>query len=329
MRIVRAWLVAVVFLGAVLGVTVSAHASDPFNIVLCSGCATNAQFRAAGAAGAGSNFVGTRLVLVVNPDTGDAMNVSVIWIPPPGSGVHPRAVHEHSMASPSVLPGASASLESNPFTNVYVVNANGSVVDSTGRVVTSAGAHTDAGGASGSAASVPNAEKAEIGMVIALTKKTFVVRVPESEFPSYESSIMLSLAYYNYNALVQAVNGWPVSHMSKEAYEELKQLIENYLGRDLEVCDVFANGDSVCFIPDPFDSRDPRQIGDAKDKDGNKLPDVASQVPGGGAGGGMQVKQQGSHFLYGAWDSVLGGGNQWLVCSYVGGKLTSCWIETQ
>jgi hypothetical protein len=308
---------------------VSAHASDPFNTVLCSGCATNAQFRAAGAASAGSNFVGTRLVLVVNPDTGDAMNVSVIWIPPPGSGVHPRAVHDHSIASSSVLPGAATSLESNPFTNVYVVDADGSVVDSTGRVVTNAGAHTDAGGASGSATSVSDAEKAEIDMVIALTKKTFVVRPPESDFPSYESSIMPSLAHYNYNALVEAVNGWPVSHISKEEYDELKKLIENYFGRDLEVCDVFANGDSACFIPNPFDPTDARQIGDAKDKNGNKLPDVASPVAGGGAGGSMQVKQQGSHFLYGAWDSVLGGGNQWLVCSYVGGKLTSCWIETQ
>jgi hypothetical protein len=312
-----------------LGASSSVHANDIYGVALCGGCTTTAQFRAVGAAYAGDEFSGTRVVLVVNPDTGDAMNVSVIWTPRPGSPYHPRAIPAPSESRSSGNANRTAKRASHRAQNIYTVDSSGRVIDSAGRLVAPARVHNNTGSSNAATASPVSArEKTEIGALIQLAKKTYVVRLPAVSFPSYRQTEQLVLAHYNYDQLMANVQGWPATHIAgPNVLKDLIHAIENYFGRDLEVCDIWPNGDSACFEPDPGDHNVLRQIGDAKDKDGNILSALGTWVPGGAHGGGMQVRQRGDHFLYGVWDSMFGRGNKWLVCGYVGGKLDGCRVE--
>ncbi len=95
-----------------------------------------------------------------------------------------------------------------------------------------------------------------------------------------------------------------------------------YTGHSLTVCDVFANGDSVCVIPDPFDNDVYTQSGPAKDAHGDRLPAIGSLAAGGG-GNGMEVIQNPTNIEY-----FLPPSQSTVICGYVDGQLSTC-IEQQ
>lgn len=136
----------------------------------------------------------------------------------------------------------------------------------------------------------------------------------------------MEIAAANYAAL-QALNaGWPPSQLLGSVYKKLFKALGLYTGHSFKVCDVFANGDSACFVPDPMDRNVLVQDGPAKDKDGRVLSDITNRVPGGG-GSGMIVRDAPPNLEFGAPGSSGRQGEVWLICDYVGGELISCYYE--
>lgn len=93
-----------------------------------------------------------------------------------------------------------------------------------------------------------------------------------------------------------------------------------YTGHSFIVCDVFGNGDSACFTPDPITNNVLTQNGPAKNAQGAQLNDITNRVAGGG-GSGMGVKlSPPSEILYSAPSYT----NVYISCAYVGGVLQGC-----
>lgn len=117
-----------VFMGAIslagiLGVAQSASAGvrDGARVALCVGCTAESSFEGAAWQALGTNWIGEREALVVNPDTGLAKWVFLVHYP---SGVDIRAVHPHRIATaPSIVPIDEAiGLESDPFSAIYLAD---------------------------------------------------------------------------------------------------------------------------------------------------------------------------------------------------------------
>lgn len=105
----------------------------------------------------------------------------------------------------------------------------------------------------------------------------------------------------------------------------LKDALDAYFGHGILVTVIFKNGDVATFQINVLDSDAVRVVnGTAKDRFGNSLPDSDTGINGGGEGG-ANVSNSGGADITGY---SLEGDDEWLVCTYVGGVLQGCIIET-
>lgn len=276
-------------------------------VALCVGCTANGQFQGAAWQAAGTSFIGDRTVLVVNPASGQSQWVRLTHYPP---GTSIRAVPATTASESAIEPGTAVPIKSDPFAAIYIAGDPLPHVDSTGilRAMSSG---------------VSISQQATINTAIKLTKKTWFVQLNPSEFPSYEGSMTTLIANANWAALQQAGIGWPVSAESNNWLKDLTNLLGVYTGHSFMVCDVFANGDSVCVVPDPFNQNTYTQTGPAKDANGHALADIGNRVAGGG-GEGPALRRVSSppEIIYGA----PGSEGDWpgFECAYVDGELQYC-----
>ena len=305
-------LLFVLIFGGVLVFSSAAFAADDNEVALCVGCTAAGQFQAAAKQAVGSSFTGERLVLSVNPDTGTSQWVLVTNTPPgqvPLSAGH--TPFSFNSASP-VPVGVAVPLNADPFSRIYVADRQSA---------TTMGAP---GRTTAQSWGVSAAEQGEINTVIQLTKKTFVVRLDPGKFPSYAGSQNEFIANANFAALQAAVPGWPPALLLGSVFGKLLKTLGLYTGHSFQVCDLFGNGDSACFEPNPIDRNILVQNGPAKDAEGRTLEDITNRVAGGG-GGGMVIRDNPPGIQFGAPGSTGGAGETWEFCSYVGGKLISCY----
>lgn len=131
----------------------------------------------------------------------------------------------------------------------------------------------------------------------------------------------MEIAEQNFTSLSQVPGlNWPESAFSDSFFKSLLQVLGVYTGHSFLVCDVFGNGDSACFVPDPQTNNVLVQSGPAKNANGQQLPLITNQVSGGG-GGGMGVTQNPPNILY-SYPSSGGGGS--ITCAYVNGRIQYC-----
>lgn len=326
MELQRTLLASIVVAMATIGFPATAEAVDAEDAALCVGCTLPTQFEAVGKATAAKLRRGDHMILVVNPDTNVSRNVYVTntpfpVIPGPLLTAAPTESNQQ-LARPKrhefVPNGTAVALSSEP--DIYYADGSDPVFSANQAAVLFEGTTTSA-----SSLPVSAVERAEIGAAIQFTKNTYVVRLPESIFPSYMGSLQEQVAKFNWAALHDANPGWPVTQFSKTVYKSLLNVLGFYSGNSFKVCAVFVNGDSACFVPDPVSDNVPGLISDsAKDINGNGYPDLSSGGPSGG--GGMVVINSPPNRLFGA--PGAGSGDKWMVCTVVGGKLESCHIET-
>lgn len=327
MELQRALLASIVVAMATIGFPAAAEAVEAEDAALCVGCTLPAQFEAVGKATAAKLRSGDHMILVVNPDTNVSRNVYVTntpfpVIPGPLLTVAPTGSDQQLARWKShepVLSGTVVALSSEP--DIYYVDGSESVFSTNGAVMTL--------GDTTSASSLPVSatERVQIGAAIQLTKSTYVIRLPELSFPTYYGSLPIAVAHFNWSALQSANPGWPITQFNKTVINKLMAILGVYSGNSFKVCAVFTNGDSACYVPDPVDHNVPNQIsGSAKDINGNTLSDTSSSPSGQGGGGGMVVINSPPNRFFGA--PGAGSGDKWLVCTFVGGKLESCHVET-
>ena len=293
-----------------LGVTGFSSNADA-SVALCVGCTTDGQFQAAAWQAFGPGYTQNATLLVINPDTGLSQWVSLERIP---AGGHVNVVKANAAAKSQKLiqPGVATGLPEDLPPSIYF--ADNKNVYNRGIVAN----NTTIQNAFSS--SVTASEQVGINTAIEITKKTYFVQLNPRQFPSYAGSLQISIAMANWAALQQVPGvNWPVSVFSSTVFKSMLQLMGVYSGHSFLVCDVFANGDSACFVPDPQDNNILTQSGPAKDANGNPLNDITNRVPGGG-GGGMGVRiNPPSHIDY------IGPSNASIVrCGYVNGELSIC-----
>jgi hypothetical protein len=245
--------------------------------------------------------------LVVNPDSGLSKWVYLEHLPPGASRNAVPAPGE--TPAKAVQPGVAVAVASNPFAAIYVAS------DATDRVQASGSGIRDA-----MADAVSASEQLAINTAVALTKKTYFVQLDPSVFPSYEGSMDIEIANENYQALSNYPGlGWPPSGLAKADFDALLKVLGLYTGHAFTVCDVFGNGDSACFEPDPFDKDVLTQSGTAHDVKGSPLNDIANRVAGGGSG--IEVQQDPPNVEY--FLPPAGGGSG-VRCGFVDGVLGGC-----
>lgn len=250
-------------------------------------------------------FAGERDVLVVNPETGMSKWVFLIRYPP---DVDPRFVNAQS-SQPTLPVGVAVPVESHPFSVIFFANES------------TAKAHLNTSGTSRASVSpVSAAEQMAINTAIQVTKKTYFVQLDPATFPSYSGSLQILIANQNFAALQNAGIGWPVTALSSTWWKALKKILGLYTGHSFVVCDIFGNGDSACFVPNPYDKNILEQDGPAKDADGNDLRDIANRVAGGGGDGpGITRTSPPPEILF----NPPGGGGG-IVCGLVDGRISTC-----
>lgn len=103
-----------------------------------------------------------------------------------------------------------------------------------------------------SSAPVSASEQIGINTAIKLSEKTYFVQLDPSSFPSYSGSLDIAIAMQNWTSLSQVSDiKWPVTAFSSTVLKSLLAVMKIYTGHSFTVCDVFGNGDSACFVPDP------------------------------------------------------------------------------
>lgn len=304
------WLfLAVLASAASFGVmpTAVAASGGGVRVALCVGCTANTSFEGAAWQAVGTNWVGEREVLVVNPDSGLSRWVFLTHYP---TGVSPRASQSRPTLSPTanVPIGQAVGVQSDPFAAIYVAGDTS--------------VHINASGTStASARPVSSDEQMAINTARAVTEKTYFVRLDPAMFPSYESSKDWQIANVNWVALENAGIGWPVSAVSNKWFKGLLDLLGVYTGHAFVVCDIFGNGDVACLVPDPIDKNVANQSGNSTDVDEHVLPDIMNRVAGGGSG--AEVSRSTKHVTY--WPPGWGGGGGGsVVCGYVNGRISTC-----
>lgn len=288
------------------GVAADAQATLEWDVAICDGCSSLGQFDAAARRVAGVNFNGEREFLVINPVTNVSKFVTVFNTPP---GEVPRSVGSRQQTPVSM--GAGVMLKEDP--DHFIVFAD--ELDTL---------ETPSSSSFTSSRSATSDEQAQIGAMIEFGKGDFVVVFPDGGFfGSFNGREPAAVANFMYQAMTDKNPGWAKQSLSNKFKQLVRKRLNHYFGRTFQVCGIFNNGDSACFQPDAATPSVEHYVeGSAKNKSGTL---IGSGGGGGGGGSGLVVSNNYAPNV--AWGPSGGGGQMWLVCSFVGGRLHGCYIQ--
>ncbi|WP_153242486.1 hypothetical protein [Frateuria defendens] len=277
------------------------HASVVDNWVICPSCTTDAQFQAAARSWYGSQQVRTQ-VNVGNPNTG---KVYQMWLQGSGGGTPLRIASSGAIvASERPLVISSEDAEAAMAQSLAVQPVVSDYIESTqqepafGSMVAAHGNHV-----------LFNVSSADLQSEV---------------FASYANAIGgMEQVCPRVWAEEDAVNpGFSSKMMSGTSGMALA--LKSYFGHGIMVSPVFGNGDVATFQINPLAPSACDYVkGSAKDRYGNALPDTTPNV-GGGSSSSVVVGSGGGANPAGGSYSV--GGEAWLICSYIGGQLSGCYV---
>lgn len=167
-------------------------------------------------------------------------------------------------------------------------------------------------------------EKAEVGSLIDISKKEMMIVLPDNGyFDSFAGRNREAVSLQLIDSMSDAHPGWLLRNLKSAVRKILMDRLARQIGRDVQVCGIFNNGDSACFeVNTVAPSADKFIAGSAKDKTGAKLADA-----GGGGGSGLNVNYNPPEVGFGGRGSSGRTGELWLFCSSIGGKLVSCYTR--
>lgn len=299
--------IALVLLVFAASSVANARASDlTWDVSLCFGCSSTAQYEAAARQVAGTNYNGEKEILVINPQTNVSKYVTVFNTPP---GQDPWSVRPQQKSAVKI--GSAVRLVDDP--DRFIVFAD--QLDS-----------SDLSAASSSTWSRPASadEILQIGALIEFGEGNFVVTFPHSDyFSSFNGREPAAVGNFIYQKMTEKNIGWAKHTLSNRIKQLVLARLKHYFGRTFQVCGIFNNGDSACFQPDAATpSLEHLVSGSAKTKDGTRI------ASGGSGGGGLSISN--NYTPNGAWGptgSTGSSGELWLFCAFSGGKLIQCWTE--
>jgi len=107
----------------------------------------------------------------------------------------------------------------------------------------------------------------------------------------------------------------------------MQNALNSYFGHGILATVIFKNGDVATYQINILDPNATRYVnGTAKDRFGNALPDPPAGIGGGGAGGASVTNHGGTDAT--GYGMGSGSSEVWLVCSFIGGVLQSCYVTT-
>lgn len=298
--------------------------SSVWDVSMCVGCNSNEQFNAAARQVAGTAFNGEREILVINPQTNDSRFVTVVQLDDTPPGAIPYSVPLNSdFSDRGTLPskgrtrtlvrlGSGTALFTDNYSNIVFADE----LSQTDLQTASYFAH-------GRVATAE--ERVEIGAILQFGEGNFVITLPRRDyFSSFTRREPAAVGNEIFRAMTDYNVGWAGRTISNRIKSLIKKRFEHYTGRSFQVCAIFNNGDSACFNPDAATpSLEHLVEGSAKTKDGTPIGGSGS-----GGGGGLEVSNR--YSPNGAWGSAGsdgGSGELWLFCSFIGGKIQTCWTE--
>lgn len=293
--------------------------SNTWEVSVCVGCTTTAEFNAAARQVTGTTFNGELEVLVINPTTNVSRFVTVFNTPP----------DEEPWSLPTEpLTTTTESTKGTTRSAVRIGSAVSLYADPTAAIVFAedlTAADMQATSTTYSSRAATASEAQEIGAMIEFGNGDYVVTLPNSSefFGSFTGREPAAVANEVFRSMTEHNVGWAGKTVSDRIKQLIKKRLEVAFGKSFKVCVIFNNGDSACINPDAATPSVENYIeGTAKTKTGEHIGS------GGSGGGGLNVSND---FLpNGAWGPSGGSGGSgelWLFCSFVGGQLQHCWTE--
>lgn len=253
---------------------------------------------------------GFHTVLVANPAAGDSRWVEVSLVP--DGEVPVRFVDAQ----------VSAGTKTGPAPVDQIISLGAVANSGTGRR-TSAGMDATANGTTAIVSRTSDAERAEVDAVFKMTKAEMTLILPQDDyFKNYTERNSEATHLKIYNKLTEFNPAWA----GRSLWDTFKRLIiedaKREFGKDARICVIFNNGDSACY---PIPMYGAPTINEAIP--GTIKTVEGSGLGGGGGGDGMVVDYAPPSVNYGPRGGTGSRGEMWLFCTYIGGKLSSCYIE--
>lgn len=283
--------------------------------ILCSNCTSSAQFQAAALAKA-PDRTGEFRYAVGNPATGAMKYVLVVKTMPgevPLGGAVPL---------PEDLELGTSGMDTVGFVAIEG-DAAAIVPDSPQEVSRMVQAASGSARAYVTAAS--SSEQKQFGAIVKVSKNSIMVTAPDAYgFTSFRGAQMEVVSPFLYSAMAAGANpAWQAGEIPS-LWKGLFNALKSLFGKGPTACIVYRNGDSACYQMNIMDKNAARYVTDsAKDAEGNSLSQSGG-IGGGGGGSGLNVQPNRPSTGYISWSRPK---SAYLVCSYIGGKLHSCYIQ--
>ncbi|MCE7031550.1 hypothetical protein LY625_02760 [Lysobacter sp. GX 14042] len=283
--------------------------------VLCTNCSTTAQFQTAAISKA-PDRTGEFRFAVGNPNTGTMKHVIVFKtmpgeVPRGGSAPIPQKLTLGGLATDAVgfIANEDEAAVTIPEDPQLLAGLMGPTFGQTNAVVSSA----------------TPAEQQQFGAIVKLSKNSIMVSAPNSSgFSSLRGAQMEVVSPFLYSAMAAGANpAWQAAEIPS-FWKGLFNALKSLHGKGPTACIVYRNGDSACYQLNIMDKNAARYITDSgKDANGQPIPQTGG-IGGGGGGSGLNVQPNRPSTGYISWSRPS---SSYLVCSYIGGKLHSCYIQ--
>lgn len=279
--------------------------------IICSNCTTDSQFQAAALART-PNRTGEYSYAVGNPNTG-VMKYAYVFRTLPGE--IPRSVTEPKTTMLSLELQAQGSVG-------FITNEEPAVTVSEDPKELANLIQAFGGSENAFVYDASAADQQQFGAIVNVSRNSVLVTAPNGYgFESFHGAQMEMVSPFLYSAMAAGANpAWQAAEIPS-LWKGLFNALKSLHGKGPTACIIYNNGDSACYQMNILDKNAALYITDsAKDADGNLIPTAG----GIGSGGGLNVGPNLPSLGFITWSR---GSSAYLICSYVGGKLHSCYVE--
>lgn len=289
-------------LGAVFAPDAPAQAL-PEEWAFCDSCSTQADFSGAARSWLGSR-IGTYELMIGNTQSGTLYHVSITASNGP--------IVPNRLRSPA--PSASGAV----VAQLLPAKERLSVKPATGAAATKTASHTYINWALRQSAQT----EAQFRDVLFLAKSEIIVAVDPGTaasnpgFAGFTGGSNEVISPYLWTRMSEQRPGWQTGGINGGAMSMLWQSLKSLFGKGPKACLVFGDGDVACYQLNMLDKNAALYLeGTAYDRAGNPIS------PSGGGGDGVGITPQGNTSV--RYGPSRGG---WLICSFVSGRLSHCYI---